>query len=153
VLDSGGAGGELVRATLELRTHTQPSRRRVLRSLLSLGSFLWQRFRCPGRSSCMNWWFSTGDHAECSRASYSGGKNKQDLTLSPITRAAGLWLTCCLPALPGPSPQSCSPAGPPQPVLMHGVVPAQVQDPALALVELHQVPLCPTLQPVQGLLL
>ena len=31
----------------------------------------------------------------------------------------------------------------------HGVVPPQVQDPAFALVELHQVPLCPTLQPVQ----
>jgi len=29
---------------------------------------------------------------------------------------------------------------------MHGVVPPQVQDPALALVELHQVPLRPTLQ-------
>ena len=35
---------------------------------------------------------------------------------------------------------------------MHGVVPPQVQDPALALVEPHQVPLCPTLQPVQVLL-
>jgi len=37
----------------------------------------------------------------------------------------------------------------PKPVLVHGVVPPQVQDPALALVELHQVPLCPTFQPVQ----
>jgi len=32
---------------------------------------------------------------------------------------------------------------------MHGVVPPQVQDPALALVEPHQVPLCPTFQTVQ----
>jgi len=32
---------------------------------------------------------------------------------------------------------------------MHGVIPPQVQNPALALVELHHVPLCPTLQPVQ----
>jgi len=32
---------------------------------------------------------------------------------------------------------------------MPGVVPPQVQDPALALIELHEVPLCPTLQPVQ----
>jgi len=32
---------------------------------------------------------------------------------------------------------------------MHGVVPPQVQDLALALVEPHQVPLCPTFQPVQ----
>jgi len=32
---------------------------------------------------------------------------------------------------------------------VHGVVPPQVQDPALALVEPHQVPLHPTLQPVQ----
>jgi len=37
----------------------------------------------------------------------------------------------------------------PKPVLVHGVVPPQVQDPALALVELHQVPLRLTLQPVQ----
>ncbi|PKU42718.1 hypothetical protein llap_6967 [Limosa lapponica baueri] len=40
----------------------------------------------------------------------------------------------------------------PQPVLVHGVIPLQVQDPTLALVEFHQVPLCPTLQPVQVLL-
>jgi len=32
---------------------------------------------------------------------------------------------------------------------MHGVVPPQVQDPAFALVEPQQVPLCPTFQPVQ----
>jgi len=32
---------------------------------------------------------------------------------------------------------------------VHGVVPLQLQDPALALVKLYQVPLCPTLQPVQ----
>jgi len=32
---------------------------------------------------------------------------------------------------------------------MHGVVPAQVQDPAFAFVEPHQVPLCPTFQPVE----
>jgi len=31
---------------------------------------------------------------------------------------------------------------------MHGVVPSQVQDPAFAFVELHQVPLCPTFQPI-----
>ena len=36
----------------------------------------------------------------------------------------------------------------PKPVLVHGAVPPQVQDPTLALVETHQVPLCPTLQPV-----
>jgi len=30
-----------------------------------------------------------------------------------------------------------------------GVAPPQVQDPALALVEPHQVPLCRTLQPAQ----
>jgi len=36
----------------------------------------------------------------------------------------------------------------PKPVLVHGVVPPQVQDPALALVEL-QVLLCLALQPVQ----
>jgi len=40
----------------------------------------------------------------------------------------------------------------PEPVLVHGVVPSQVQDLALALVEFHQVPLRPTLQPVQVLL-
>jgi len=37
----------------------------------------------------------------------------------------------------------------PKPVLVHEVVLPQVQDPALALVDLHQVPLCSTLQPVQ----
>jgi len=31
---------------------------------------------------------------------------------------------------------------------MHGVVPPQMQDPAFALVESHEVPLRPTLQPV-----
>ena len=31
----------------------------------------------------------------------------------------------------------------PEPVLVHGVVPPQVQDPAFAFVEHHQVPLCP----------
>jgi len=51
---------------------------------------------------------------------------------------AGSWSTCHPPGHPGPSPQSCSPAAPPQPVLVPGVVPPQVQDPALALVE-HQV--------------
>jgi len=35
---------------------------------------------------------------------------------------------------------------------VHGVVPPQVQDPAFAFVEPHQVPLCPTLQPVQVML-
>jgi len=30
-----------------------------------------------------------------------------------------------------------------------GVVPPQVQDPALALVEPHEVPLCPAFQPIQ----
>ena len=33
----------------------------------------------------------------------------------------------------------------PDPVLMHGVVPAQVEDPAFAFVEPYQVPLCPFL--------
>jgi len=46
---------------------------------------------------------------------------------------AGSWSTCHPPAFPGPSLQSCSPAGQPQPVLVHGVVPPQVQAPALAL--------------------
>jgi len=32
---------------------------------------------------------------------------------------------------------------------MHGGVPPQVQDPAFAFVEPHQVPLCPTFQPIQ----
>jgi len=36
-----------------------------------------------------------------------------------------------------------------EPVLVRGIVPPQVQDPTLSLVELHQVPLCPTLQRVQ----
>ncbi|PKU41419.1 hypothetical protein llap_8284 [Limosa lapponica baueri] len=37
----------------------------------------------------------------------------------------------------------------PQPVLVHGVIPPQVQHPTLARVEFHQIPLCPALQPVQ----
>ena len=32
---------------------------------------------------------------------------------------------------------------------MHVIIPPQVQDSTLAVVEPHQVPLCPTLQPVQ----
>ena len=60
-------------------------------------------------------------------------------------------VTLSSPSTPSPSPQSCSPAGQPQPVLVPGVVPPQVQDPALALVELHQVPLHPALQPVGAL--
>ena len=61
---------------------------------------------------------------------------------------AGSWLTCCPPGHPGPSPQSCSPAGPRQ-ALMYGVIPPQVQDPAFAFVEPHQVSLCPSFQPIQ----
>ena len=60
-----------------------------------------------------------------------------------------LMVTLSFPSTPSPSPQSCSPAAQPQPVLVPGVVPPQVQDPALALVEPHQVPLCPTFQPAQ----
>ncbi|PKU42074.1 hypothetical protein llap_7613 [Limosa lapponica baueri] len=37
----------------------------------------------------------------------------------------------------------------PQPALVHGVISPQVQHPTLAFVEIHQVPLYPTLQPVQ----
>ena len=33
--------------------------------------------------------------------------------------------------------------------MVYEVVPPQVQDPALALVERHQVPLCPAFQPIQ----
>jgi len=32
---------------------------------------------------------------------------------------------------------------------VHEVVPPQVQDPAFAFVEPHQVPLCPAFQPIQ----
>jgi len=32
---------------------------------------------------------------------------------------------------------------------VHGVIPPQVQDAAFAFVEPHQVPLCPTFQPVE----
>ena len=35
---------------------------------------------------------------------------------------------------------------------MHTVIPSQVKDPTLALVKSHQIPLCPTLQPIQVLL-
>ena len=58
-------------------------------------------------------------------------------------------VSLCPPALPGPSLQSCFPAGQPKPVLLHGVMPPRVQDHILAL---HDVPLRPTLQPVQVLL-
>jgi len=44
-------------------------------------------------------------------------------------------VTLSSPSTPSPSPQSCSPAGPPQPVLVPGAVPPQGQDPAPALVE------------------
>ncbi|XP_054052745.1 uncharacterized protein LOC128907644 [Rissa tridactyla] len=63
----------------------------------------------------------------------------------PPGHMAGSWATCCPPGLPGPSLQSCSAAGQPQPVLVRGVVPPQGQDPTLARVELHRVPLHPTL--------
>lgn len=39
-----------------------------------------------------------------------------------------------------------------QPVLVHGVIHPQVQDPALAFVECQEFPLCPFLQPVEILL-
>ena len=55
--------------------------------------------------------------------------------LAPRARC-WLMVTLSSSSTPSPSPQSCSPAGLPQPVLVHGVVPPQVQDPALALVEL-----------------
>jgi len=69
--------------------------------------------------------------------------------LAPRARC-WLLVTLSSPSTPSPSPQSCSPAAQPHPVLVPGVVPPQGQDPALALVEPHQVPLCPALQPVQG---
>jgi len=66
--------------------------------------------------------------------------------LAFLAARAHCWLMVTLssPSTPSPSPQSCSPAGQPQPVLVHGVVPPQVQDPAFGFVEPHQVPLCPT---------
>jgi len=63
--------------------------------------------------------------------------------LAPRARC-WLMVTLSSPSTPSPSLQSCSPAAQPQPVLVPGVVPPQVQDPALALAEPHQVPLCPT---------
>jgi len=56
---------------------------------------------------------------------------------------------CCPPGHPGPSPQSCSPAGLPEACTDAWGCSSQVQDPAFAFVEPHQVPLCPTFQPVK----
>lgn len=40
---------------------------------------------------------------------------------------AGLWLSCCPPGPPGPFPWSCFPACSPQPDLLQGALPYQVQ--------------------------
>ncbi|KAK4818982.1 LOW QUALITY PROTEIN: hypothetical protein QYF61_022649 [Mycteria americana] len=53
---------------------------------------------------------------------------------------------------PGPQVLSCQAAfqlSSPQNILVHGVVPPQVQDLALLLVEVHEVPVSPFLQPVE----
>lgn len=55
------------------------------------------------------------------------------------------WSTADHPGHPDPSPQSSFLAAQSQPVLMDVVIPPQVQDPTLAFVEFHLVPLCPTL--------
>jgi len=47
------------------------------------------------------------------------------------------------PGLPGPPPQSSSPAAQSPTCTVVEVVPPRVQDPLLALTEPHQVPLCP----------
>ena len=59
-----------------------------------------------------------------------------------------------LVALQGPLVLLSKPAFQPvscQPVLVRGVIPAQGQDFVFPLVELHEVPLCPVLQPAQVL--
>ncbi|PKU42626.1 glycoprotein xg [Limosa lapponica baueri] len=67
----------------------------------------------------------------------------------PQGHIVGSWSSYCPPGLPGLSPQSCLQQVNPQPVLVQGVIPPQVQHPTLAFVEVPQVPLCPALQPVQ----
>ena len=64
---------------------------------------------------------------------------------------AHCWLMVSLLStrIPGPSQQSCFPAGQPQPVLVPGVVPPEVQDFTLPLVEPREAPVSPFLQPVE----
>jgi len=73
------------------------------------------------------------------------------IPLAFLAARAHCWLMVTLSSTRTPRSLSAEllPAGPPQPVLVPGVVPPQVQDPALALVEPHHVPLCPAFQPIQ----
>lgn len=51
--------------------------------------------------------------------------------------------------LPAPSPQNCSPVGQSQPLLVLGVIPPQVEQPAFALTVTHMVSYHSTLQPTK----
>ncbi|KAK4814367.1 LOW QUALITY PROTEIN: hypothetical protein QYF61_017780 [Mycteria americana] len=63
----------------------------------------------------------------------------------PPGHTAGSYSGTCLPTLPAFQPLFT------KPVALHGVAVAQVQDPALSLVEPHTIDLGPSIQPVQSL--
>lgn len=60
--------------------------------------------------------------------------------LAALGLIAGSRSSCC-PS--GPFLPSCSPAAGPQPLLVPGAVPTQVQDSAFPQIELHEVAVCP----------
>lgn len=53
---------------------------------------------------------------------------------------AGSYLACCLPGLPHPFQQNCPQSVSSQPVLLHGVIPFQMQEFAVAHAEFHKAP-------------
>lgn len=68
---------------------------------------------------------------------------------TPLAAFAGSSSTWCPPGPPGPSLQSCFPAGHPQRVLGLGAVPPPGQHLTCPLAEVREVPVSPFLQPVE----
>lgn len=60
---------------------------------------------------------------------------------------AGSYLGCCLLGLPHPFQQNCPQSVSSQPVLLHGVIPFQMQEFAVAHAEFHKAPVSHFLQP------
>ncbi|KAK4810954.1 hypothetical protein QYF61_013362, partial [Mycteria americana] len=107
--------------------------------MVEVGRDLW-------RSSCPTPLLKQGHLEPVAQDHVDGSRHKGN----PQGHIAGSCSTWCPPGPPGPFLPSCFPAGrPPACVLVHGVIPPLVQDLALPLVELHEIPVSPILQLVK----
>ena len=152
-------------------THPPPHAPRRHRQSLSLSGWAWRCQVWQGLGACELWRQKDGSCSACSSDTKSrfwalaAGKDRGPcpvkslswLCPSPLAVWAGPakdqeWETPCCRDRGTWTPNSpstellCSRSAP---ILVHGITPLQLQGSALALVELHQVPLRATLQPVQ----